>query len=397
MPIDERELEKDSRLERSVTEGRRPERLEQLDSLRGLAAFSVVMCHYLLVYPLVWRWYSGLPAGKIMRYLSFPPLYPLWDGHAAVVLFFILSGFVLALPVLQNRQPVYRHYLLKRVLRIYVPYAAAMVAAIPGAFFLSRGHIPELSQWFQYSWTTPVTLKIIKHHAILIRSFDTSPYNNPIWSLVHEMRISIVFPLLALWVARQRWFISVAGVLVLFVGGWIISQKTTGFSNAEAWDSIGTTVHYASLFILGAILAKYRRMFSARIEVMPRWGVVSLTIVFLLLYSWDRYTPHARMGTLLHLYELPSAVGAGALIILAASSSWLLAPGLIWLGRISYSLYLWHLPVMLAIVHVGFGHAPVGLLLAVSVLSSLIVATLMHSLVEVPAISLGRRLCAKDW
>ena len=46
-----------------------------------------------------------------------------------------------------------------------------------------------------------------------------------------------------------------------------------------------------------------------------------------------------------------------------------------WLGKISYSLYLWHLPVLLTFVHVGFGRLPLGVLLVGAAFSSCWVIT----------------------
>lgn len=63
-------------------------RFDQIDSIRGLAALSVVISHLSLVIPNVY----------IVQKLKNTPLHIFWAGHEAVILFFILSGFVLALP-----------------------------------------------------------------------------------------------------------------------------------------------------------------------------------------------------------------------------------------------------------------------------------------------------------
>src|ERR1700754_945064 len=89
-------------------------RLLQLDSLRGFAAMTVVWHH--------WR----------QAYWATPPrwfMQPFSAGHEAVILFFILSGYVLSLPVWINRQPRYADYLIRRISRIYLPYVAAACLA----------------------------------------------------------------------------------------------------------------------------------------------------------------------------------------------------------------------------------------------------------------------------
>jgi peptidoglycan/LPS O-acetylase OafA/YrhL len=297
---------------------------------------TVVFHHHLLVFPAVAHWVAEQPTG-IAALLFFPPVIAFWAGHAAVLLFFILSVFVLALPILENRQPIYRHYLLKRICRIYVPYIVALAGAVLGVIFISRGRVPELSDWFQSSWTTPVTLRSLLDHTFLIGSFETRSYNDVIWSLVHEMRISLVFPILGFWVARKPGSSSMIGIFVLFFGGWALSQAATRFFHSPSLESLALSVHYAAFFILGALLAKHRRMLSAWIQRMPRWGVFCLTAMSLAAYSWEGLTSHARVG--------------------------------------------------------HFGHAPLALLLVCSVFSSFIVAGIMHRLVEVPAIQLGKDLC----
>ena len=100
-----------------ATEG---QRLHELDSLRGLAALSVVACHCLKVR-------SGVGFGWLLWLLDHTPLGIVRASHEAVIFFFVLSGFVLALPFLSG--PVrYRAFLAKRVCRIYLPYYAALVS-----------------------------------------------------------------------------------------------------------------------------------------------------------------------------------------------------------------------------------------------------------------------------
>ena len=69
-------------------------RLTELDSLRGLAALSVVFAHYLHVFPV------GGEVDRMAHVATRTPLYLAYAGHEAVILFFLLSGFVLALPFL---------------------------------------------------------------------------------------------------------------------------------------------------------------------------------------------------------------------------------------------------------------------------------------------------------
>ena len=64
-----------------------PRRFRELDSLRGLAAITVVFHHF-----------SRICSPQIIHVLDRTPLRILVAGHQAVILFFLLSGFVLTLP-----------------------------------------------------------------------------------------------------------------------------------------------------------------------------------------------------------------------------------------------------------------------------------------------------------
>ncbi|MFL5339397.1 MAG: acyltransferase family protein [Gemmataceae bacterium] len=367
-------------------------RVEQLDSLRGLAALSVVVSHHLLVFPAVFEAFKSTPPGPGEALLLLPPVYIFWAGHSAVVLFFVLSGYVLSLPVFDGRQPTYSQYVAKRVCRIYLPYLVAVMAALVGASTLSRGEIPELSSWFRSSWTVPVEPKHLADHALFLPDFDTERFNNVIWSLVHEMRLSLVFPPLALLVARQRWqsCLAVAGCLSLV--GCLGPQLDVRFH----WlTNYGLTVHYAAMFIVGAILAKHRRWIATKLAGMPPAAHLGLVGIGALLYVSECWHPAARMGSWIHQVEYLTAVGAAVLVGCAASAAWLRAAPLRWLGRVSYSLYLWHLPVLLAAVHLGYGRIPLWAILILSIVAGIVVAGVMYRLVEAPAAGLAKSIGSK--
>ena len=66
-------------------------RVASLDSLRGLAALTVVTCHYFILL-------GSTPSGEwISLWLQIPPLSLFRTAYGAVILFFVLSGYVLAL------------------------------------------------------------------------------------------------------------------------------------------------------------------------------------------------------------------------------------------------------------------------------------------------------------
>src|ERR1700704_3301212 len=96
-----------------------PRRFYELDSLRGVAALTVVFHHF-----------SRICSPRVIYFLDRTPFRLLVAGHQAVILFFLLSGFVLTLPYKKNDRLNYGPFLVKRVCRIYLPYLGALALAI---------------------------------------------------------------------------------------------------------------------------------------------------------------------------------------------------------------------------------------------------------------------------
>ena len=229
-------------------------RIEVLDSLRGIAAAQVLFHHFLSLFPVFFAaicFAPGLPLG--VNLLAYTPLHLVWAGHEAVIFFFTLSGFVLALPYMEGRPAPYGAYGIRRFFRVYVPYFTLITLS----FFLYKlqgtsNAIPGASVWLNSIWSTPISWKeVAKLYCLLgdVNSYHLSP---TIWSLNHEMRVSVFFPLMALLVFRAHWALSfVWGTGLALVGGvWTPSFLT--------WEDLNKTVFYSSFFIYGAALAKYR-------------------------------------------------------------------------------------------------------------------------------------------
>jgi peptidoglycan/LPS O-acetylase OafA/YrhL len=85
----------------------------ELDSLRGVAALIVVFDHFTRL------WREASPSTSL-RYISHLPF--LENGRSAVIMFFVLSGFVLTMPMLAGKGQVYPVYAVRRICRIYLPY-----------------------------------------------------------------------------------------------------------------------------------------------------------------------------------------------------------------------------------------------------------------------------------
>lgn len=354
-------------------------RLVELDSLRGLAALMVVL-HHLRV---LWETETQPTSAAVRATMSLVAPF----GTNAVMLFFVLSGFVLSLPAVAGRPQKYSTFVIRRVFRIYVPYLAALAVSVGGAYWL-HGMITR-SSWFNRSWSGPVDWHLVGQHVLFLGSYEHYVFNNPIWSLIFEMRISLVFPLLCAFVLRFRSRWSLAVILGLAVGPMIIEGLP-----------LGLTLQYASLFVIGITLARERGRLGALLRRPPRLAKLLIAAVFIWLFLFAGSPSTLPDNALLH--SLPNvsmwvtAMGASGLMI--ASISWasckrvLLWRPIHFLGEISYSLYLWHFVVMLYCVHLFYGRMPFNAILCLCFVVSILVSWCSYLWIEIPSMNLGRRL-----
>jgi peptidoglycan/LPS O-acetylase OafA/YrhL len=383
-------------------------RLHQLDSLRGIAALSVMLSHIFLVYPVVWN--TNQPAGSPwwLKLAMFSPLRVAWAGHEAVIFFFILSGFVLALIFFgKSEAPPYRLYLLKRILRIYPPYLAAALSAIALRELVFAGPVPSVSDWFNQSWQNPASARAVIDHTLMIGSFNNCDFNPVLWSLVHEMRISIFFPLIAWGLVRAEKLCLLLAVVFTFIYWLTINLKFKGVISFD--HDYFATLHYTGFFIVGAYLAKHRGWILNAAQQMPKTAKWLLLGAALLAYSnafWLPYygTSHVRLLAIVvgktYVQDWITASGVVVFIILALSTnaiSGLLAiRPLVFLGSISYSLYLFHALVLKIIVTLLVQVIPLPAALGIAVACALIVSTASWRFIECPCIELGKIL-TKKW
>jgi peptidoglycan/LPS O-acetylase OafA/YrhL len=365
----------------------RQARYIELDSLRGLAALIVVLHH-------LQRLWEGdaEPTSAICRYFLHlvAPF-----GTEAVMLFFVLSGFVLSLPAVNGRPQTYFTFLIRRIFRIYMPYLAALAVSVAGAFWL-HGAITR-SDWFHQSWSEPVNWRLVGQHVLFVGTYDSSQFDNPVWSLIHEMRISLVFPLLCGFVLRlkSKWSFVVAAGLTISA---IMIEKLPFHIDPSVADS----VQYAGLFVLGIFLARERGRLGAWFRRPRRLAkaLIGGAFLWLFLFAGQPIAADAP-GTFLHdsrvyISQWITAFGAGGLMIVSMNSasckrvlSW---RPIHFLGEVSYSLYLWHFVVILYCVHLLYGKTPLWVILCLALVLSIAVSWCSYRWIEVPSMNLGRKL-----
>ncbi|WP_160726052.1 acyltransferase family protein [Bacillus sp. USDA818B3_A] len=364
-------------------------RYHELDSLRGLAAISVFIGHIYLIFN------SSLFSNLLFE---FGPFRFLIAGSEAVTLFFVLSGFVLSLPFLANNKKInYLDYVIKRICRIYIPYIAALLFSIVAWEIFYTKKVVSLSNWFNVNWSTKPDFQVIKQHLILIDTFSSN-LNNVVWSLVHEMRISLIFPILLAILIKVSYK---KGILLAIFLSLISVVYCTILNPTYYGTEIYVSIHCCSMFVIGALLAKYREVIFFRVSFINRKykKVIFILGIIFYLYAHPSFLLNLIINDFNPFYRSVidswfTTIGAALLIILAISSnsvSRVLNNKFInQIGKISYSLYLSHLAVLLGCIHFLNKQLPIWLIVVIAIILTFLVSNIMYYTVEKPSIKLGK-------
>ncbi len=385
----------DDPLPQPSTAGGRAGRLHELDALRGVAAISVVLFHSFEPFSVMHdnTTGDGLTAANVFKY---SPLHALFAGYPAVIIFFVLSGLVLALPFVEGRGSGYLAFVVKRVFRLWPPYLVALAFTFVLVAALHDTNVSGLSSWFAEKWTGPASIGQIAGHATLIGHFDNNEFNPVVWSLVHEMRISLLFPALVLATLLLGWKRGLPLALLL-------SLAAVAARSDSPIGSYLSTFKYLPCFIAGILLAVHWKTLTKLIQTISGRIVAALAAVALLAYTWtfwlsEDYLP-GPLGNLARnrVTDLVVLTVGATLIVLLTQRQGGVRNALQsripqFLGRISYSIYLIHVPVLLAILHLLGPSVDAVLLLPLAWAASLVLADVMQRTIEGPSQALGRRL-----
>ncbi len=362
-----------------------------LDALRGIAALLVVTFHCAQVSSgFAARGSPFSPASWLdpWAWLKFTPLRLLVSsGPPAVVLFFALSGFVLSLPFLRaRRQPGYAEFAVKRICRIYPPFAFAILVSAALYALVQPAPIPELSAWFnEVLWTRPLSADYVFRNLAMTGLHGDMTLDLVMWSLVHELRISLIFPVL--FVLTRRW--PAATFAITLLAGLACTAALAGTEASSLMTSLIDTGRFVVLFVAGILIAGHLDAVRVAVARLPSRAAPALWLLGICLLM-------APGPSVFAYYNFVWGLGAALLLVLVVgyprADRMLSAVPLVWLGKISYSLYLIHVPLLIAAVHVAYGRLPLGVIIAAVIPASLLCAELMHRFVELPSIRLGRIL-----
>lgn len=303
--------------------------LAGLDGLRGLAALYVVLFHcWLYTFP-------GYPHSSAPRWLD-----GLMFGRLAVVFFLVLSGFSLAISPARHgwHSGGVGRFLRRRAWRILPPYWAALALSLLVSWFV----VPA-------SHFGPPTGETVLVYGLVAQDVVTAPTpNGAFWSIGVESELYLLFPLLLF--VRRRWG---AALLAACVTIPVVAYGLTAPGASPVEGDNWLAPHLAPVFAAGVVGAgiisgsdRVRRLPWGRLAVLAALPVLAVGAV------------RGAAWTVNHYFWIDLAVAPAMTMLLAAVATGqpaflvrlLTARPVRALGDFSYSLYLIHLPIVLAVI-----------------------------------------------
>lgn len=345
--------------------------------MRGLAALNVLLAHT--------TGYFTRPAW-LEFLVDYTPVKLLLDSGLAVNLFFVLSGVVLSINFLadannRNTPTNYRFdfYFFQRLIRIFFPFWAILfISSLAHEYFYSC-ILTDPQNLACHLWEKDLSVKSLLLEASLVKA-NFSYYLIPqAWTLAIELKVSLLMPIFIYFANRSH--------LWLFV--FCLSCTL-----------IFKLPHYVFNFYCGVLIAKHYFQINQIMLGSKKWvSLISLLggVLFCCLPKLLGYNYHEYIYFGVFCYS----VGCSLILISALAYRKILDhASLIYLGKMSYSLYLTHMLIILLFssrflslinsFHITGMLAKISVIV-VSVFVALLVAACTYEFIEKPLLNLGKK------
>lgn len=326
-------------------------RLLYLDGVRGIAAIGVVVWHYQHFFVLGPTCQESTSEGICNGNPA--PLYSLLKyfyehGYRMVDLFFVISGLVMYQRYgsdVRLHRVAFVAYIMRRIGRLY-PLAVLTLCI---AAILTWIHRVFHGEFLFYSENDPVAfaLNLVFAHAGFFQNIGLS-FNGPSWTIALEFWVYIIFFVVA---SRAKNLpMAVAGIALLSTVLLVNheQQLMSQWYRAISGFFWGATISVVQEKIV--TMSRYRRIIARA----TGWiAVIGFLVFALSLYDT---TATNTLGFAddqrAHLWHLIVVFIPLVLMLslLEAPRNQKLASGLGWMGSISYGVYMWHVPVQMALV-----------------------------------------------
>ena len=348
-------------------------RFKHVDSLRGIAALLVIWLH-------VSESFIKLPGSKSTLIYDFS--WYINTGRIGVVIFFAISGFVLLNSIKSTKS-----FLVKRFFRLYPVFWVSIIFGI----LVLQDQIPAYST-------------ILANISMMPLMFDKGVIIGVYWTLESELIFYFIGLILFIFgISRNP--IAVFLLSLFFVLVFVVVLLT----NFTAPNHTGLNVmpYHLSLMFWGGLYRHFYDNPNSRIVVFKLNIATKLLMVVLTLILFS--IPLASLIKGIYLTEfksiqfgLANIIGISLFIILTHYIK-IKNRLMVWLGTISYSMYLFH-PIVFSAVLVGFNRftasylyqMSLGIYLFLNVLLTIIFSSIIYILVEKPCMKLAAKITNKQ-
>jgi peptidoglycan/LPS O-acetylase OafA/YrhL len=273
-------------------------------------------------------------------------------------------------------------YYPRRLVRLYVPTWAAIGLAAVLAHLVHRHGVAGFSNWL--AWHDNPTWHGVTKDAELLKGTDG--LNGPLWTLRWEMWFSLLLPFYVV-LARVGRRASLIKVLIM------LDLIAVGMHIGRFW------LVYLPIFGIGsAIAGDLDRVWTLAAWLRGRW-VTSVGLLLVALALLDYRSLRLLDGPLSPTdaaIPIATAAGAGLLVLLVLTSGaprWLCSsPPAQWLGKVSFSLYLVHEPIVVSVALLLGKGTSIYVVAAIAIPLCLLAAWLFQLVVEGPAHDLSQRI-----
>ncbi len=356
-------------------DGKAPARTYALDGIRGLGAVAVLAFHV---------WLYGESHSTQLRENWWDWLFA--ELSLGLYLFFVLSGYLLFRPFLAHRAgggawPGTAVYVRKRVVRIvplyYVTLIAAIVLLYTGSDRLGPHLPPEGMIWTYFLFMQNYSMETILR------------LNDATWTLPVEVAFYALVPFIGLWIAamRDRLRYAAALALVLIAIGTLWNYLTLG-ENAVWRLALPAMLPYFAFGLLAAVAVEWWQR-RGSVANAARHGR-ALMAAGIALVAVDVLVRENMLDSELVEVLRATSAGAGFALIIAAAvaantgAGVLASRPLVWLGAISYGVFLWQTPLILALRDRGWLPDELLPALALVLAMTIAAAVVTRRLVEQP-------------
>jgi len=324
----------------------------------------------------------AIAVGSVLAYHAFPSLLP--GGFIGVDIFFVISGFLITTILLQSLAAgdfSYRDFYARRIRRIFPALVLVLLATLAfGWYVLLPGEFSQLGKQTTGGAAFFANLVFLGEAGYFDASAETKPLLH-LWSLGIEEQFYIFWPLMLGLAWRRRWPM-LRVVLAVAVISFLVNVLTVQAHRAAAFYS---PLSRAWELMAGGLLAVMQLQSVAQGAASTRaWkkhlqSIVGIALIVLGLFMTRSTKAFPGWWALLPVLGAASCIAAGPGGVL---NRYLLSNRvMVWIGLISYPLYLWHWP-LLSYARIVTGGEPPLQLRIVLVAASVVLAWATYRFLE---------------